>query len=255
MRFFGIALRSHGNQLPLHTQLGNETMKTRMNVNHFLTLALLAGTVTFGLIANTASASTFQGIIRGNGEISTVDHWFITITGDGPQDFFVDTLSWERDSSDRHDGDGNRSEYVDINGDGEIAYLDTYTYLFRNDGELDSSDYIMRNDDSSNTFDDGSIYRYDSYMQTELTPGEYVVAIGAYHLTRDEAMAGYNRDNGYPSGRDGRSDHGDYQITFGGENVFVTGSETGRLVPEPSAALLGGFACLAAVGMRRRRRA
>ena len=39
----------------------------------------------------------------------------------------------------------------DLNGDGEITFLDTYIYLFRDDGSLDSSDYIAHNDDSATT--------------------------------------------------------------------------------------------------------
>lgn len=231
--------------------------------------------------ASVAAANVFQGnIIRhsGPGETtgSSVDHWYFTVNENHQVDlgfYFdpnfpgsdseccendslstqrvtIDTLSWERDSAD-YNGDGNLG-FFDVNGDGEIAYLDTHTYLFRNDGSLDTSDYIASNDDSDSTFSDGSIYHYDSYLEADLEPGEYILAIGNFYLSIDDAIDRFNDGNQYPFDTNGSSDHGDYQISFGG-NLSVTGSLTGPTpVPEPGSAILAllGATLVGAASMR-----
>ena len=82
-----------------------------------------------------------------NGDIiSSIDHIRFTVNTSGV--ISIDLLSWELDDS----GFGQ-----DVNGDGEIAFLDPYIYLFNDDGFLDQSDLINSNDDSGRTFGDGSI--------------------------------------------------------------------------------------------------
>ena len=236
-------------------------------------------------------ANVFQGnILRKTGQKkstgSSVDHWYFTVNEleavdpgfyvDWPdseagglgvneccendfsytQRVTIDTLSWERGLADIN-GDGKlESIEHDVNGDGEIAYLDTYTYLFRNDGSLDASDFIVSNDDSDFTFGDGSIHRYDSFLEAELEPGDYILAIGSFFLSPEDAIDRFNDSSRYPLDANGSSDHGDYQITFGG-NVSVTGSLTGlTCVPEPASLLLGlfGLTLMGATSVRSRPR-
>jgi hypothetical protein len=201
------------------------------------------------LAAHSATAGSVDGQIyarydaTGNQIGSTVDHLRFTVGTDGIVK--IDILSWESDP----DTDAPR----DVNGDGEIAFLDTYLYLFRDDGSLDSADYIAHNDDSDETKADGSIWRTDSYLELNLAAGNYLLAVGAYDLGLDEAILGENRDTFYPircdiAGPDcastaRTSDHGDYRVSFS-SNVSLAGD--GK-IPEPAAlGMLGlGMAGLA----------
>ncbi len=169
---------------------------------------------------------------------SAVDHWYVTVTTTGHYSFNV--LSWEFDN-------GSNS-VVDVNGDGEIAFIDSYLRLFRDDGDLTSDDQVARNDDKfshDGANSDGSIYGYDSYLSVLLDPGTYILAIGAYHMSIDDAILGLDVDNNYyPVSYDEDlddfvpSDHGDYEITMG-------------LVPAPGGAALFGLASLALIRRRR----
>lgn len=149
---------------------------------------------------------------------------------------------------------------IDLNGDGEITFLDTYIYLFRDDGSLDSSDYIAHNDDSDHTYGDGSIWSTDSYLEQNLAAGNYLLAIGAYALGLNEAMQRENQDTFYPLRCDitstdclqsaTASEHGAYRVNFS-QNVSVSGK-----IPEPAPlGLLGlGLAGIAGFALRGRRK-
>lgn len=146
--------------------------------------------------------------LEGNYEISTVDYIYFTVNSAGP--VTIDMLSVESD------GDVD----IDHNNDGEIAYIDPYIYLFRDDGSLDADDYIDENDDGP-TGDDGSTYSYDSYLSLPLEPGDYILAVGCYDLSLADAIGGTNYSTDYIYGPDWGSgsefDHGDYQVTFTGD--------------------------------------
>ena len=181
---------------------------------------------------------------------STVDHWYFTVNSAGI--VVIDTLSWEVDSED-FDFDSDYNETIDVNGDGEIAFIDVYIYLFSDDGSLDVDDLLYSNDDSFNTFGDGSIHGYDSYLSVFLNPGDYILAIGAFYLDTNEAVAGFNEQS-YPLSADGLGnyifiDHGDYQITWTGDLTITRGP-----IPEPGSAVLAAIAVVGLSAARRRRR-
>jgi hypothetical protein len=169
---------------------------------------------------------------------STVDRLYITVDTAGVYSF--NALSWEVADFDQFS--------MDVNGDGEIAFLDTYLRLFVNDGDLSADDQVARNDDTfSNTkaFADGTIYGYDSFLSLYLDPGQYILAIGAYHMSIPDAILGLDVDNNYyPVSFDDNtgeflpSDHGDYRLTMG-------------LVPTPGSAALLGMGLLTVIRRRR----
>lgn len=215
-----------------------------------------------GAAASSASASTFHlgpksivvdgTIVRVTPQAgepdfngaSTIDRWYVTVDTAGVYSF--NALSWEVQFA---EGDrGSMGTATDINGDGEIAFLDTYLRLFRDDGDLSADDQVGKNDDRfghAPADADGSIYGYDSYLSLYLDPGQYVLAVGAYHMSIPDVLLDLDVDNNYyPVTWDDMlqdylpSDHGDYRITMG-------------LVPSPGAAALMALAGLS--GLRRRR--
>jgi len=169
-----------------------------------------------GLVTTGQIFPTFDGDNRAG---STVDSWNFTVNSAGV--VTIDTLSMET------------SDWVttqDVNGDGEIAFFDPYIYVFENDGGTPGA-FVASNDDSSLTFGDGSINSYDSYLSLNLDAGDYILAIGAYSLSEQEARDGANDENYYPIAgidvnEDGiPSDHGDYQVTFTGDTTITNGPD------------------------------
>ncbi len=225
-------------------------------------LVLAISACLFALPLDGRAATIVSGNIHevldgdGNDIGSTVDYWHFTVNSAGI--VTIDVLSWEVDWEDVN-GNGDSLETIDVNGDGEIAFVDPYIYLFKDDGSLDAGDFVAVNDDSALTLGDGSIYDYDSYLSRLLLPGNYVLAIGAFDLDLSEAIAGFNDETFYPTTNDPtindglgtfiETDHGDYRITFDGD-LTVTDAQ----VPEPASLLLLAVGATMAVGVRGFRR-
>jgi len=155
---------------------------------------------------------------------TTVDLIYFTVNSTGPVE--IDLLSTE-------ESDAN-GEFVDVNGDGEVAFIDPYIYLFRNDGFLDSSDLIASNDDGSLPAAggaDGSVSNVDSFLSLNLDAGGYVLAVGDYNLLLPAAVAGQISfaswgpltfdPNTSPHAQWFVADHGDYQVTLRGDVTIV----------------------------------
>jgi hypothetical protein len=104
----------------------------------------------------------------------------------------------------------------DVNGDGEIAYIDPYIYVFKDDGSL-----VAQNDDSWGTqgVADGSISGRDSFWSGYLEAGDYILSVGDYELSQNDAAAetNYSSFGPFGSGDSVVTDHGDYQVTFTGD--------------------------------------
>jgi len=172
-------------------------------------------------VNDTVGGTIFGGVGGQEGEsegrTSSVDSWYFTVNSDGP--VTIDTLAMERSGSDD-------DVYQDVNGDGEIKFFDPYIYVFKNDGGF-PGELVASNDDSDDTFEDGSIHGYDSYLSFgDLPAGDYILVIGAYDLSENEARDGINYDDSYPKGLDENGEEilvpdASYKITFGG-NVTVT---------------------------------
>ena len=192
-----------------------------------------------------AASQTVTGTIFHNSEGTTVDYWRIDLPSGGQ--LTVDVLAYE--STDNTLANGK-----DLNGDGEITFLDPDTNLFRYSGlPLQSSDWILRCDDvgnsngscSSGGLADGSIHTRDPYFSVTLAPGSYIYVMGDYRTTTDEAIAKLNAGDSLRNG----GDHGDYRITFSADAPFSVSA-----VPEPEtyAMLLAGLGILGTIARRRK---
>lgn len=121
------------------------------------------------------------------------------------------------------------SRAIDVDGDGLTSDLDPYMYIFNADpnGVGGLGALVAFNDDSNGTAD-GSVSGLDSFLSLTLAAGDYVVVIGDYELTEQEA-------------RDQANDatietDGDFQLTFTG-NVSV---ENGVFVEDGGNDVLNG---------------
>lgn len=216
----------------------------------FVRLGVIAGACLALSVPAMADAVHNGSILRLGGEpvgtpnpsdmSSTVDHIAFTVNTAGYITF--DALSWEYDF--------DNGLLVDVNGDGEYAFIDPLIRLFRDDGDLTADDELGANDDSSDTLSDGSVSSLDSFLGLDLEVGNYILTVGGYYYDIDDAIAGMNPSGSYPVTADENgdlfaSDHGDYRVTFTGDVTVVPAPGAGALF---AAGLIG-------IASRRRRNA
>lgn len=180
-------------------------------------LMRMVGAIALGaLLAPTAAAGVFRG---GNPEYPvSVDYIPFLITNPDGTETVIDVLSCES----RYDLDIGMWVAVDLNGDGENAFIDSYIYLFEAaPGERGGLGALVavNDDDFENGFEDGSVEGLDSYLRAFLNPGEYVLAISTYNLSEEEARAGVNYTASGPYTMPespgfvwANHDHGDYRV-------------------------------------------
>jgi|GEM_PF-3199689 len=126
------------------------------------------------------------GHIRNSGSNTSVDHWSITHNGG---ELTIDVLA-----------NGYNS-----------GSLDSYVRVFRDNGDGTYTQVALNDDGSAGA--DGSSGSVDSYInQSNLSAGDYIVAISGYHLNASEAKA----TSDYPNRS---SSTGPYQITITGDTI------------------------------------
>ena len=257
----------------------------------FKTLAattLLSGIYMTPTHANTLviDGTLYKNAIAANG--TNFDAWKIKILNTGT--FTVDVAAYEASQSST-----TAAGYIthDINGDGELTWLDPDTYFYHDDNTINATDAIFRCDDVNNNCNNTSNYlngnthtnsplTRNTHLQTETpldgsvhfrrdpwydvtanTTGDYLFLIGQYRLDPAEAEAGNNI--GSSSGLNftpptnyvnGILDHADYRVTFSSDTLAfnLSGNTiTVSQVPVPAAVWLFGSALIGMVGVTRRK--
>ena len=212
---------------------------------------------------------------------TTFDTWNINIPTGG--NFIVDVLAYEASQS-----NVATAGYItaDLNGDGELTWLDADTYFYQNTGlPLVAADALVRGDDINNNTPvyqngltaltspvtltsltqsegttDGSIhFRRDPAYNVTAAPGTYRFLMADFRLDAAEAAGGINTADNFspPTGFvGGITDHADYRITFRSDTLhFALDGNTITVspVPVPAAVYLFGSGLIGLAGLARRR--
>ncbi|POM72555.1 Serine protease V8 [Phytophthora palmivora] len=90
-------------------------------------------------------------------------------------------------------GSADGTNFVDVNGNCESAYIDPVAYLFRaNSAGLSAADLVNSGDDDDN-FMKRTHYRSitfrDPYLSLALPAGDYILVVGRYPLSLEDAIA------------------------------------------------------------------
>jgi hypothetical protein len=197
---------------------------------------LLAGAVL--ALSNAAGAAVIDGRIS-------------TIAGDGlEQELKVARIAFTVGAGTRLFFDSLVLELTrDLNGDGFITGFDDEMRLY------DGTTLLLRNDDSSMTYGDGSEHPFDSAFTWNFTrAGTYVVALGVRGYSDSDALRGYQADKAFRP-RAGFENFGAWRLTLSALSGSVSDvHESGAEVPEPGTLALFGAVLLGALWLRRRRR-
>lgn len=239
----------------------------------------------FGLWASQAlpvgaATLTLDSTIYRTAEGTTFDVWHFTMLERGS--FTIDVLAYEASQSSI-----TTAGYfaADLNGDGELTWLDADTYFYRSTGEpIQATDALVRADDINNNTPvyyngltaetspvtllslsqaegaaDGSIhFRRDPAFVVTMEPGHYLFLVADYRLDPTEAEAGLNLNDRFspPTGFDTPiTTHADYRLTFRSDgHIFSVNGITMTIapIPLPAAAWLFGSGLIAGISAMRR---
>ncbi|MCQ8181061.1 hypothetical protein NP603_08075 [Methylomonas sp. SURF-1] len=194
---------------------------------------------------------------------TTFDVWNIAMQTAGS--FSVDLVAYE--ASQNNVATAGYAT-ADLNGDGELTWLDPDTHWYQDDGSagLSAANHLARCDDIANNCAtvstgtislttrsqeqgaaDGSIhFRRDPAFDIALAAGAYRYVIADYRLTDAEAAAGINSGDSFsaPGGyANPILDYADYRITFSSDtlNFALSGNTiTVSQVPLPGTVWLFG---------------
>ena len=189
-------------------------------------------------LSNAAGAAVINGrisTIAGDGEDPELKVARIAFTVGADTRLFFDSLVLELTR--------------DLNGDGFITGFDDEMRLY------DGTTLLLRNDDSSTTYGDGSEHPFDSAFAWSFTKaGTYVVALGVRGYSDRDALRGYQADKAFQA-RVGYEDFAAWRLTLSALSGSVSDvHEIGAEVPEPGSLALFGAGLLGALWLRRRRR-
>jgi len=189
-------------------------------------------------LGNAAGAAVIDGrisTIAGKGEEQELKVARVAFTVGADTRLFFDSLVLELTT--------------DLNGDGFITGFDDEMRLY------DGATLLTRNDDSPDTYGDGSEHPFDSAFTWNFTrAGTYVVALGVRGYSDSEALRGYQAGKAFQA-HAGYENFGAWRLTLSALSGSVSDvHEIGAEVHEPGTLALFGAALLGAGWLRRRRR-
>ncbi len=235
----------------------------------------------FGAPASWAATLVVDGTIYRQAGGTTFDTWNINMPSTGS--FTVDVLAYEASQS-----SATAAGYftADLNGDGELTWLDADTYFYRHTGApILAVDALVRGDDINNNTPvyqngltattspvtltslsqaegatDGSIhFRRDPAYVVNMAAGLYRFLVADFRLTTEEAEAGINTNDNFspPTGFvNPITTHAAYRVTFSSpDHLFLLNGDTITItpVPLPPAGWLFGSGVIGLIGLARRR--
>ncbi len=246
-------------------------MQTPFTLKQSLITASLALLTLTPLTNAQANSVVVSGTLFQQAGGTTFDIWKINMQTAGS--FTVDVAAYEASQSNIATAGYATS---DINGDGELTWLDPDTYFYKATGNpLLATDALVRCDDTANncavyqngltaatspavvtthlqseTLVDGSVhFRRDPWFDVSLIAGDYLYLVADYLLNSTEAATGINTGDTFskPTGFVDTAvlDHADYRYTLSSDtlNFSVSGDTiTVTSVPVPAAIWLFGSA-------------
>lgn len=155
---------------------------------------------------------------------------------------FFDSLVWE-------------STGVDLNSDGFLTGFDNYMALFS------GSTLLTSQDDSWETFGDGSVHPYDSaYGYTFASAGTYLITLGQLWYTETDALRGYTQDRTFFDYQGNDDSFGAWRLTMTASNGSLSNvtllndpAPFNNDVPEPASLALLGLGLVGLAAARRKR--
>jgi len=238
-------------------------------MNSLLKTLAAATLVSSAYLAPAQAANSLQidGSLLQQADGTTFDVWKIVAPVGGA--FNVNVLAYESTTNFTTDAQ-------DLNGDGELTYIDPDTHFWLDDGSanplLNAANHLARCDDIENNCpivdtanlklndllqafgaSDGSIHKRDPAYAVTLAAGNYLWVMADYRLTDTEAAAGVNTGDTIRNTSVGG--HGDYRVTFSSDSLkfSLSGNTiTASPVPAPSAVWLFGSTIIGLIGFGRR---
>ncbi|KAE9033872.1 hypothetical protein PR002_g8445 [Phytophthora rubi] len=138
-------------------------------------------------------------------------------------------------------GSADGTNFMDVNGNCESAYVDAVAYLFRSKSAGLSAADLVNSGDDDDSFVKRTHYRSisfrDPYLSLALPAGDYTLVVGRYPLSLEDAIARTSRasvDTLTPESCGKKSDRGNYLVVLSSANkVDITspGSFSGSRCP------------------------
>ncbi len=163
-------------------------------------------TITLSSTNFKASQIVQSKLIKYDDTTNSIDHWIFNHDGGELEINLLSEMS-------------NGNDFIDLDQDGKQSELDLFVYLFKKD-EMGNWQFVEKNDDYYLLLggsSDGSTHYYDSYIKSVLDKGEYMISVGTYPFSENEALKDRKNSTSVYEGIEGP-----YQISFNKKLDFIS---------------------------------